>query len=184
MTITYTDVITLLTTKLPLQNIYDETCPATDGYVWAVRKKPSSTILFYVEDLSTFAKMTKTVKTTTYGPQFYSEADPAVTPRKTGIAPNIIKETTRVGINGGINISEYEAALIVRSPEITIIGGMEKYFGTINSRLDNIETRANYHNDPIWDRSQPSKYPIGPDNNLINDDSWHDDYIRTGGTGL
>lgn len=184
MTINYIDVTTLLTTKLSLQNIYDETCPATDGHVWAIRKKPDTTIIFYVEDLSTFAKMTKTVTTTTYGPQFYSEADPAVTPVKAGIAPNIIKVSTKIGINGGINISEYEAALIKRTPEITIIGGMETYFGTINSRLDNIESRADYNNDPVWDRSQPVKYPIGPDNNVINDDSWHDDYIRTGGTGL
>lgn len=172
----FTDVKVLLTEKIPLQNIHDATYPATDGYVWEVRKK-GETEVFYVEDLSLFMHKIKPIKETTWGTRFYAEADPAVTPKKSGIPPYIIKQVNREGLN----IADFEARLIPTNPEITIVGGMEIYLGTINSRIDNIEARADYQSDAVWNRSQPAKYPIGPNNNIVEDEDWHDAYIRNPG---
>jgi len=153
----FIDVKVLLTEKIPLQNIHDATCPATDGHMWEVRKK-GETDVFYVEDLSLFGHKIKSIDETVWGTQFYTEADPAVTPRKSGIPPYIFKHITQ----DGFDITEFEARLIRIFRETTIIGGIEPYFGTNNSRIDNVEARADYQNDNVWNRSQPATYPIGP----------------------
>jgi len=169
----FIDITTLLTEKIPLQNIHDATYPATDGHIWEVRRKNSEDV-FYVEDLSLFMHKIKSQDVTTWGTRFYAEADPAVTPKKTGTPPNIVKnELVR-----GESIENFEARLVKSNPEITIVGGMEKYIGVINSRLDNASVRADYQSNQTWDRSQPAKYPIGPNNNIIFNTDWQDNYTR------
>jgi len=172
----YINVETLLTEKLVLQNVHDETYPSTDGHMWAIRKISSPSTVYYFDDLSTFAKKLKNQSVTQWGPQSYSEADPAVTPEKDGIPPYIIKNITITSL-GGV-ASDYEAALVKIHPQVTIVGGMIKNFGAVNSQNDNVSVRADYQNERPYLRSQPSKYPIGPSNNVISNSDWYDEYNR------